>query len=95
MYLEFAELRALKRKAMYMKDWVEKLDGFLRLSERDILTHSGTVSHDQALEKARIEYEKFSAERVAEPTNVERHFIDAEREVRLLEEKKNKANDKR
>ena len=40
-YLEFAELQALNRKAMYMADWIAKLDDFLRLSERQILRHAG------------------------------------------------------
>ena len=40
-YLEFAELQAKNRRAMHMKDWISKLDDFLRLSEREILTHAG------------------------------------------------------
>jgi len=51
LYLDFTELQALKCKAMYMRDWITKLDDFLRLSERDILTHAGTVSHEHAIEK--------------------------------------------
>ena len=50
MYLDFAELQALHRKPMYMKDWIAKLDDFLRISERDILTHAGTISSETALE---------------------------------------------
>ena len=49
MYLEFAELQALNRKPMYMRDWISKLDDFLKLSDREILTNAGTVSHEQAL----------------------------------------------
>ena len=49
MYLDFAELQALNGRPMYMTDWAKKLDDFLRISERDILTHSGTVSHAEAL----------------------------------------------
>jgi len=45
MYLDFAELQALSRRPMYMKDWIAKLDEFLKVSERDILTHAGKVSH--------------------------------------------------
>ncbi len=52
MYLDFAELQALNRRLMYMKDWIAKLDDFMRLSERDILTHAGKISHDAALAKA-------------------------------------------
>jgi len=46
-YLEFAELQALNRNPMYMRDWVRKLDDYLRLGERDVLTHTGTVSHEE------------------------------------------------
>jgi len=47
-YLEFAELQALGRRPMYMADWIAKLDDFLRLGERDIIGHAGTVSHDMS-----------------------------------------------
>ena len=73
---------------MYMKDWVAKLDEFLKASERDILTHAGRVSHEAALEKARIEYEKFRKRALEEPSPVERHFIEAVKEVKKLEQKK-------
>ncbi|HBQ25540.1 MAG TPA: cell filamentation protein Fic, partial [Syntrophomonas sp.] len=58
-YLDFAELQALNRKPMYMKDWIVKLDDFLKIADRDILTHAGTVSNEKAIEKARFEYEKY------------------------------------
>jgi len=88
MYLDFAELQALSRRPMYMKDWIAKLDEFLKVSERDILTHAGRVSHEAALEKARIEYEKFRKRALKEPSPVERHFIEAVKEVKKLEQKK-------
>ncbi len=88
MYLDFAELQAFSRKPMYMKDWIAKLDEFLKVSERDILTHAGKISHEAALEKARIEYEKFRKKALEEPSPVERHFIEAVKEVRELEQKK-------
>lgn len=81
-YLDFAELQALSRRPMYMKDWVAKLDEFLKVSERDILTHSGKVSHEAALEKARIEYEKFRKRTLEEPSPVERHFVEAVNELK-------------
>src|SRR4030043_17707 len=55
-YLDFAELQAFNRKPMYMKDWIAKLDEFLKVSERDLLTHAGKVSHQEAIQKARTEY---------------------------------------
>ena len=58
-YLELAELQALNRKPMYMKDWIERLDDFLKMTGNGILQHAGTVSHEQALKKVNEEYEKF------------------------------------
>jgi hypothetical protein len=94
MYLDFAELQALSRRPMYMKDWIAKLDEFLKVSERDILTHAGRVSHEAALEKARIEYEKFHKRALEEPSSVERHFIEAVKEVKKLEKKKTRTTRK-
>ena len=76
-YLEFAELQALGRKPMYMSDWVARLDDFLKLSGRELLTHGGKVSHEQALTKAQIEYEKYRALQVNQPAPVEKHFEQA------------------
>lgn len=62
-YLSFAELQARSRKPMTMRDWVEKLHGFLRLNDREILKDAGRVSHELAKELAEAEYEKFDAKR--------------------------------
>jgi len=58
-YLELAELQALNRKPMYMKDWVERLDDFLKMTGSEILDHGGDVSHQQAIDKAASEYAKY------------------------------------
>ncbi len=87
-YLEFAELQALNRKPMTMREWIAKLDDFLKLSGREILTHAGKISHDAALQKAHIEYEKYRQAQLAEPTEVERHFIEAEEELKQIESAK-------
>ena len=55
MYLDFAELQTINRCPMYMKNWITKLNDFLRLSEREILNHAGTISHKQAIDKAHAE----------------------------------------
>ena len=73
-YLEFAELQALNRKPMTMRDWIAKLDDFLRMGERDILSHAGTISHEQALRRAEMEFEKFRALQLAQPSPVEKDF---------------------
>ncbi|MCG2726248.1 MAG: virulence RhuM family protein [Elusimicrobia bacterium] len=62
-YLIFAQGQAMRRIPMYMKDWIKKLDGFMRINERDILTHAGKISHKLALDKADEEYEKYAQKR--------------------------------
>jgi hypothetical protein len=73
-YLEFAELQALNRKPMYMKDWIVKLDDYLRLSDRNVLAHAGMVSHEEAVRKAEQEFEKYRQRQLAEPSRVEKDF---------------------
>jgi hypothetical protein len=73
-YLEFAELQALNRKPMYMRDWIAKLDDFLRLSGRELLTHAGEISHEDAMKKAEVEFEKYRQQQFAEPSRVEKDF---------------------
>jgi hypothetical protein len=80
-YLEFAELRALEHRPMYMRDWIAKLDDFLRLSDRDLLTHAGKVSHEAALAKAEAEYEKFRLLEANQPTAVEKDFQQAMKQL--------------
>ena len=89
MYLEFAELQALQRRQMHMRDWIAKLDDFLKISDRDILTHAGTVSHQDALDKAREEYEKFRREHLNDPSPVESHFLEAVKTIKQLKELEN------
>ena len=58
-YLDIAEINALDRHPMTMKDWTEELDMFLKMTKKDILKNSGTISHEAALKKAHEEYEKY------------------------------------
>ena len=76
-YLEFAELQAMRRKAMYMADWIAKLDDFLRLSDSEVLSHAGSVSHEDALARATREYERFQETLKHLPSAVESAFEDA------------------
>lgn len=62
-YLDFAELQAKSRRVMHMADWITKLDDFLRLSERDILTHAGKISHELAVDRAHEEFGKYNEQR--------------------------------
>ena len=81
-YLDFAELQAVTRKPMAMADWIAKLDDFIRISDRDILTHAGKVSHETARLKAEAEYERF---RTALPQPVDQHFAEAIDELKRIE----------
>jgi len=83
-YLDFAELQARNRKPMSMRQWIAKLDDFLRLSDRELLTHASTVSHDTALAKAQAEYDKFRALEDAKPQPVDAHFEEAIEQTRKL-----------
>jgi hypothetical protein len=74
-YLELAELQALNRLPMYMKDWIERVDDFVRMTGNNILQNAGTVSHMQALEKANAEYEKYKEKMKNELSEGEKHFI--------------------
>lgn len=86
-YLEFAELQAKNRRAMHMKDWITKLDDFLRLSERDILTHAGKISNEAALEHANTEFDKFKQLQLEEPSAIEGHFEESLKELERIEAK--------
>lgn len=89
MYLEFAELQAIRRKPMYMSDWINKLDEFMKISEREILTHAGKVSHEIALLRANEEFEKFTERTRNELSPVEKHFIESiDYTVKQLKDKK-------
>ena len=74
-YLEFAELQALNRKPMYMKDWSDRLDDFLRMAGSEVLQNAGAVSHETALKKASSEYEKYKELNKNELSRGEKDFI--------------------
>ncbi len=65
-YLLFAEGQAMRRIPMHMPDWIAKLDGFLKLNERGILTNAGQISHDLAVQHAEGEYESFYPQQLAD-----------------------------
>jgi len=74
-YLELAELQALNRTPMYMKDWIERLDDFVKMTGNNILQNAGTVSHQEALKKANAEYEKYKEDTKNELSEAEKHFL--------------------
>ena len=72
-YFDFAEISALERRPMYMKDYINQLDTILSSSNRKLLQNSGTISHTQALEKAKQEYRKYQEKTIAP---VEQAYLD-------------------
>lgn len=76
LFLDFAELQAKGHTPMYMKDWIQKLDDFLKLSGKDLLNHAGTISAEVAKLKANTEYDKFKARSLERLSPVEIHFIE-------------------
>lgn len=94
-YLEVAEIQAMNRNQLTMKDWVERLNQFLAMTGRELLTHAGTISHERAVQKAHEEYEKYKAQLLAEPTEVEKHFVEAEQELKKIEAAKKGSDSKR
>ena len=91
LYIDYAELRAKDHKPMYMRDWIQKLDDFLRLSDKELLSHAGSISAKLAKEKADAEYDKFKERTANELTPVEIHFIENfEREQKRLKDNNKK-----
>jgi len=76
LYLEFAELQAKERIPMYMKDWIERLDDFLRASRKELLTHAGKISREVAEKKALAEFAIYKERTADELSAVEKHFLE-------------------
>lgn len=88
LYLDFAELQAKSHKPMYMKDWIQKLDDFLKLSGKELLSHAGKISAELAKQKADTEYDKFKKRTVYSLSPVEIHFLENfEKEQKKLKDR--------
>lgn len=83
-YFDLAEINAIEHKPMYMSDYVQQLDNILSSGNRQLLQNSGTVSHKQALEKAKIEYQKYQEKTIAP---VEQAYMDS---IKTLEKEAKK-----
>lgn len=93
LYLDFAEMQTEEHRPMYMKDWINILDDFLRISRKDILTHAGKISAKLAKEKADTEYDKFKERTKNDLSPVEIHFLENfERERKRLSDDSDKAD---
>ena len=73
-YIEIAELQAQARRPMTMRDWATRLDDFLRMTERDVLSHAGKVAAEVAQTKAEAEFETFRQRELAAPSGAEQDF---------------------
>jgi hypothetical protein len=93
-YLDIAEINAMQRKPMYMKDWIEVLDGFIKMSRQEVLTHAGKISAELAQQKALIEYETYKSRSENELSEVEKQFIasieQANKKLKALKQKNKK-----
>lgn len=74
-YIEIAEIQAMSQTPMYMKDWIERLDDFLKMTGKDILDHAGKISHEKALQKANEEYLSYKEKTKNELSKIEEDFI--------------------
>ena len=82
-YLIFAEGQAMRLIPMHMADWIKKLDAFMTLNERKILTHAGKISREMAMDKAATEYGKYNQGRIMQKDYMEDDF---EKSIRQLTE---------
>ena len=76
-YLDLAELQAMRKKPMYMKDWIARLDDYLRMTDSEVLQNAGSVSHALAEQKAKEEYQKYKQLHDEDLTPVERAFLES------------------
>jgi hypothetical protein len=83
-YIEFAELRALQRQVMTMRDWIAKLDDFLKLSEHELLDHAGKITAEQAKLKAELEYDRYRTLMDSQPRRVDLDFEKAVKQLQQL-----------
>ena len=81
LYIEYAELQALERRPMTMRDWIAKLDEFLKISGRNLLDHAGKISAESAKAKAELEYRKYHEFLDTQPRKVD---LDFEKAVKQL-----------
>ena len=81
-YLAFAETMAQQRTPMYMADWISRLDSILQLNGRELLSHAGKISHEKALEKSGVEFEKYKL--AEKQIQKEQSLKEIERDIKKL-----------
>ncbi len=93
-YLEFAELQAIRQNPMTMKDWIAKLDDFIKMTGSELLQNAGKISKLEAENKALAEYTKYKETIKNELSEVEKHFLESVKETQKQIEKKAKGKNK-
>lgn len=87
-YFDFAEIQAIRHNPMYMEDYIKQLDTILSSTGEKLLIGAGTVSHEQAIEKAKLEYKKYQVKTISP---VEREYLNALKQInKKIEKKDNK-----
>lgn len=87
MYLDYAELQAIEQRTMTMSNWVKELNYFLTMNRKDILKDSGKISHEEAMNHARKEYDKYKDRIALKPSEVELHYLESIKNLEKLENK--------
>lgn len=92
-YLEFAELQAIRQISMTMKDWILKLDDFIKMTGSELLDNPGKISKLEAENKALAEYAKYKETIKDELSEVEKHFLASVKQTQKQLEQKNRKYD--
>ena len=87
MYLDYAELQAIEEKTMTMQDWIKELNYFLTMNRKDILKGAGKVSHEEALNHAKKEYDKYKNRIALKPSEVELHYLQSIKDLEMIDTK--------
>jgi hypothetical protein len=88
-YLAFAETMAQQQRPMYMSDWIERLDAIIQLNGRELLTHAGKISHEQALERSELEYDKYRDQ--LKKIAAEKNLLELEEDIKAIAKRKKDA----
>ena len=89
-YFDFAEIQAIKRKPMYMCDYIKQLDNILSATSEKLLLNAGTISHQQALEKAKTEFKKYQIKTLSP---VEKAYLENIKALQKKIDKKEERNE--
>ena len=87
MYLDYAELQAIEQSSMTMQDWVKELNYFLTMNRKDILKDAGKISHEDAMNHAKKEYDKYKDRIALMPSEVEIHYLESIKALEMIDTK--------